>query len=584
MMKVSLLLQAVNRVTRPINEAVRSIERLGAVAAAVSRRVGGAMMSMYDRTRDAAYHFRKLAGEDGMARASRSAAYLKRQVSGLTTGLSILKYATVAGAIGLTGEFVRGVFQAGGEMQRMQVTLTRLEGSATKARAAMSWIQSFAMGAGANFAMPDILRAYQMAQNFGMHPQGGSLAAFADLAAGERVPLRQVLYAVKDAMEGTSVRPLANLGIKMRQDRHPGGQNHYLYADASGHFIRMTSARTPEATLAAVVKIIESKYMGLATAQAKTLPGGLEQLRKLLYLFEMKVATSGVFDWALQQLNRFFAWVRKASADGSLDRLAKRISDFMVSVGNKLIAFVRGTDWSAVATDLKAFGSAIAAVAGAIGLLAKIGGGGLSGLLNLFVASKIIGITTALAGFAEVIGAVTAMLVGVEIAAAPIEATIIIIGLLAGAAYLLWANWDGISKWWHRLWTGMPAWLKTAVSGVVAVLSPLVSFPIQIIENWSRITGFFKRLWNSLPKPPRWLTIVGGVITGNSAIVGSAIGAPRPGPPRQPSRSPQPAHPPARGKLTIELTGDKASAGQVRHLRATGMDLEVRRGLVGAGG
>lgn len=576
MMKISFLLQATNRVTGPVNAALRSIRRIaGATASAaggfekmgasvdgatrrmtrsmgrtasaavsMTRRMGMAFAGLYDFTRDAGHHFRTVIGEDGIARAGRSVSYLRSQVSGLTGGLTLLKYASIAAGIGLGEEFVRGVFKAGGDMQQMMVTLTRLEGSKARAAQAMNWMQSFGMGAGAAFSMPDIMKSYQMAVNFGMNPQGGSLAAFADLAAGERVSMRQVLFAVKDAMEGTSTRPLANLGIKMKQGRKAGDPNSYLYSDGAGKFHTITSAKTPEAVLSTLVGIINSKYSGLATAQAKTVPGGIQQMQKLLYLFEGKVAGAGVFDWALKQMNRFFAYIRKMSASGDLDRLAKRISDFMVGTGNKLIGFVQSTDWRAVGKDLLAIGGALGAIAKALGLVSTLGGGGISGLLNLFVASKVFGFTQAILGLIAPLASLSLALIGVDIAALPLDAIIIAIAALAAAAYLVWANWSTIGP---------------------------------------KLTKFFKKLWADIT-PPQWLSLLAGGPAGIASLIGQKIGV-KLGAAMAPSgapKAPKPGGPggkPPEGRLVIELAGAGASQAQIKALKATGMTVDVKRGI-----
>ena len=96
-MKIALILEAINRWTGPVDAARRSIERLSASVRVAGERI----MTMRDYTRDAAMHFRKLAGEEGIARAQRSMAYLHRQVSGLTSAFGFLKYATGAAVIGL---------------------------------------------------------------------------------------------------------------------------------------------------------------------------------------------------------------------------------------------------------------------------------------------------------------------------------------------------------------------------------------------------------------------------------------------------------------------------------------------------
>ena len=499
-MKIALILEAINRWTGPVDAARSSLNKLTQSV----RQAGERLMYMRDLTIDAGHHFRKMVGEEGLARANRSMQYFRNQLSGVTGAFTLMKYASGAAAIGLGEEFVRGVFAAGGAAEQMRVSLTRLEGSAAKARQAMSWMQSFAMGPGAQMSMDDVMRSYQMAKNFGMDPQGGSLAAFADLAATERRSLQTVLFAVKDAMEGTSTRPLANLGIKMKQGRKPGEANSYLYPDLAGKWVTEHSAKTPEATLQTLIRIINSKYSGMAAQQAQTVPGGIAQLKKLLYLFEMKVADSGVMDWALKRLNQFFAFIHKAMADGSFDRWAKKVANGIMMIGDKLFSFINSKEKiEAIGKDIAEFVKALGMVLGIIKLVSDLGGGGLGGLVNIWVIGKIIGITNALMGLSTVLAGVAITVLSLDIAVAPlaliIGGVILVVGLLAAAAYWVWANWGHVGKSLKKLWDDMPHWAKIAVGLVLLAFDPLLGLPMLIMAEWDKLPAYFKGLMKKIP-------------------------------------------------------------------------------------
>ena len=590
MMKVSLLLEAVNRASGPIDAALRSVRRLGTVTAGVSRGVGGSMMAMFDRTRDATAHFRTIAGPEGMARAARSAAYLRGQLGGVTSALSFVKFASAAAVIGLGEEFVRGVFKAGGEMQGMLVTLTKLEGGANNARKAMGWMRgNFAFGAGMRFSFPDIMKSYQMAKESGMNPQGGSLASFADLAAAWQVPLGRVLFAVKDAMLGTSTRPLANLGIKMHRSKD--GPVTFNYQTSDGKNVTLEAKSDQQSILAMIQRIVASKYGGLATAQGNTVPGKLEQLKKMLYIFQTNVWSAGVGDWAMSRLNQLLKLIQRASNDGSWDRFAKRISDFITGTGDKLIAFFIKTDWASVGRDIAALAGIIATLAGGLGLLAKLGGGGTSGLMNLFVVSKIIGITGALTGFSTVLAALGTVLFGLDIAAAPITVAIAAIGALVAVGYLLWANWGRVASWWTRTWNGLSSDTKTLLIGLGLAFASFITIPALIIANWSPIRAFFTNLWRDIGswRPPAWMTVLANLGSGNFA--GAAIAAmpaihvPRPGqsrlkPELQTAADRLSRGPAGASQVTIKF--DNPPPGmKVRELRAApGHVIDVKRGPI----
>lgn len=593
MMRISFLLTAKNGVTGPVNSALRSIRQISKVtgasassfnklgetvhnatgrmtrdmsrtataAGSMVKRMGASFAGIYDFTRDAGHHFRRIVGEEGMERAGRSVAYLRNQVAGLTGGLTLLKYASVAATIGLGEEFVRGVFKAGGDTQQLVNALEVLTRSRSKAVQGVDWLRNFAIGPGASFSMPDLMKSYQMSMDFGANPQNGSFAAYADLAAAWRRPMAGAVMAVRDAVEGVSTRPLALLGIRLRQGRN-GAPDNFQYALGNGRFATMTSANNPEARLATINRIIGMRYGGAATAQANTLPGGIAQLRKMLYMFQGKVAGSGVFDWALGQLNRFFAYIRKISANGSLDGLAKRISKFMTDTGDKIINFVKTTDWKAVGKDIGALGTALGGIATGLNLVSTLGGGGITGLLNLFVAGKVFGFTRAMLGLVAPIWSVSTALFTLDAAALPITAVVALIAAVAAGAWLVYSNWSSwgpkIKGFFQGLWDGIKAIMP---------------------KSWGDLLPF-------LANPPAF--IAGKVVSALGAKMGPAAS---PETPRQkwlrehPNTDQQRAADRARAQdiaradIRIKVDGNP-NAVQVEALhRAEGVNLSVKRGI-----
>lgn len=582
MMRVSFTLAAINRVSGPVAAAIRSFEKLGAVSAAVSRMTGRNLAGLYDTTRDATYHFRKLAGDEGMARASRSAAYLRSQFTGLASAFSLVKYASVAAGIGIGEEFVRGVFKAGGEMQRMQATLTALNRNqgvanpAGAARASMAWMQNFGMGPGASMSFPDIMKAYQLSKESGINPEK-NLTALADLAAARNVPLNRVIMAVNDAITGGTSRPLKMLGISMRRDKGKGGGATFDYSTISGKLVSERVAGDQQSVLAEIIKLSNLKYQGIALGMSKTLPGGIAQLQKLLYLFQARIAGSGVLDWAMGQINRFIAYINKASRDGSLNRWAKSISDFMVKTGNKLVAFVSATNWSAIGKDLALVGTSIAWVAKALALVSTIGGGGISGLVNLFVASKVFGFTRAILGLISPLAELALGAAGVSAAALPIEATIAAIALVAGGAFLFRRDWSGMPSWWTGLWA--------AIKGAVPPASDLV--PKGSAATMGVVPKGFVRSPTGHLIETRLVT-ARNFAGGSGALVRFPIGPNGRLAPQAPAllRKPRPetwASPKFEGHMHVVLEGSGASQAQVRKLKSIGGTIDVRRGPIGAG-
>ena len=69
----------------------------------------------------------------------------------------------------------------------------------------------------------------------------------------------------------------------------------------------------------------------------------------------------------------------------------------------------------------------------------------------------------------------------------PALAVVAAIAAVGAAVYLLYRNWDSVSKF-----------LGTSVGRVLSVLFPFTGIPLQIIKHWGGIKAFFSNLWNSV--------------------------------------------------------------------------------------
>ncbi len=115
------------------------------------------------------------------------------------------------------------------------------------------------------------------------------------------------------------------------------------------------------------------------------------------------------------------------------------------------------------------------------------------GALALFMGSPMI---SAVSGVIGVFGMLGRVIVGLGslMWANPILASIAIV---AGAAYLLYENWDWVKKqvgavfdWFSH----QDGWVKT----LLTILAPMIFVPMQIYEHWEPIKEFFKTLWDGI--------------------------------------------------------------------------------------
>ena len=110
-----------------------------------------------------------------------------------------------------------------------------------------------------------------------------------------------------------------------------------------------------------------------------------------------------------------------------------------------------------------------------------------------------------------------------------------IVAVVAGAAYLIYKNWEPIKGFFTGVWNAIKNAFQTGVSfiksiivgidsvfasnPILNVLMPFIGIPRLIIANWSVISGFFTNLWSAVLAivSSSVSTVVGMVTTGFNA-------------------------------------------------------------------
>ena len=128
-------------------------------------------------------------------------------------------------------------------------------------------------------------------------------------------------------------------------------------------------------------------------------------------------------------------------------------------------------------------------------------------------------------------------------------AIVAIVAVVAGAAYLIYKNWEPIKGFFSNLWSGVKDTFSSAWNGIKGVvgtgiefikgviksidtvfadnpilnlLIPIIGIPRIIIANWSSIKGFFVSLWGGIKSSAEsmWSSISSGASNAWNAIVG----------------------------------------------------------------
>ncbi|PIA73641.1 hypothetical protein CDR19_09465 [Ectopseudomonas toyotomiensis] len=195
----------------------------------------------------------------------------------------------------------------------------------------------------------------------------------------------------------------------------------------------------------------------------------------------------------------------------------------------------------------------------------------------------------------------------------PIGWIILGITALAGAAYLIYRNWDGIADWFSGMWDRVKAFFDRGIgdiakdllafsparllmSAVDAVFELLGARPLSdlgrewigglangIAERFEQLTGWLRQKVGALTGwLPDWMT-GGGLTQGFAAPAGAAAAAPKLGPPAFSNR-PTPLVHQGRadvgGELRIKI--DQEGRARVASMKANGgLDYSVESGLLG---
>lgn len=116
---------------------------------------------------------------------------------------------------------------------------------------------------------------------------------------------------------------------------------------------------------------------------------------------------------------------------------------------------------------------------------------------------------------------------GVAIMTTPVGWILAAVAAIAGAAYLIYRNWDTVSSWFTSMWSGVSSFLDTSVGKILAVfVFPFIGIPLLIIKHWGAVSGFLAGVWASIVSAASaaW-TAVSSVVLGALSVLGAGISA-----------------------------------------------------------
>lgn len=464
----------------------------------------------------------RLAGVKDVAGNVRSAAGRVRE-----RGTRLAGQAAVAGAAG--GYFFKTQFlDRAAEFEKYQTILKTVTGSEQKAADAMSWVSDFA--AKTPYELAEVLESFTRLKAYGIDPMAdGLLRTLGDTASAMGKPVMQAVEAIADAVTGENER-LKEFGIKGSKDQ---GVITYEFTNAAGDTMtRSVDASNRKLIQSTLAAIWNEKYAGAMDEQSRTWSGMVSNLSDQWARFTNMVMNHGLFERMKTGLRTLLDEVDRMAANGELQVWAKK-------VGESLLKFGEGA-WRA--------GTALANVTSSLAHAV----GGWENLFYIMTALKVAPLALSLvdlggslftlgtkaAAFAGkstlITGALTAISGGIRTASIALWglamnpvflAIAAAVAVVAGAAFLIWQNWD----WLVAKAAPLLDELKAAYDGGLAGISAL-------ILNWSPLGLFYKAFagamsWLGVELPDTFTgygrMIIEGLangITGSIDWVMSAIG------------------------------------------------------------
>jgi hypothetical protein len=372
-MKLSLILQAIDRWSKPTEHATkattglnRAVETLGRTSnrsrQGVSRffgdaqrgeRTGQRLGATLKQVASAGFErLRVAAGRAGKAMkefGDKSASWLVGKAGGLLGGLVT---GGIAAGIGGIVAFGYKVVTAGLMFEKFRTQLTGLMGSVAAGDKAMAWVTDFARTT--PYEIDQVMQAFVQLKAYGIDPADGSLKTLGDTAAGMGKDLMQAVEMIADAQTGEFER-LKEFGVKASQK---GDQVTFSFMKNGKTMTKLAKKNGADITKA-LYGIFNDRFAGGMDRLSATTAGKWSNVMDRLTISAKRVWEAGIGSAVNTQLDRLSAWIDKAEANGTLKKWATETG---AAVGG-LIKQLASADWKRFAGDVSTLAGAFRTLA-----------------------------------------------------------------------------------------------------------------------------------------------------------------------------------------------------------------------------
>lgn len=457
-LNVQLILRLIDRATGPARAAMRAIERIG--------------------------------GEGLMRNAARvnRGTILMADGLGTVTGAALRGGAVLAGYAGAVVGAAALLVRPAAQFEQLKVQLTNLEGSAEGADRALRWIEDFATKT--PLQLEDTVAAYAKLKAFGLDPTNGSMQAVVDTMAATGGGVEQMNGLVlalgqawtKQKLQGEEALQMLERGVPVWDLL-----SEKLGKNAAELQEMASKGQLGREEITLLIEALAERNRGASESMSRTWDGIISNIIDHWGRFQRMIMASGVFDYLKDRLQLFLDLLNQMAEDGRLQQYADQVAQAIMSALEGLWAFGQGA--MRVWNDLA---PVIAWVADVLGGWDNLAWFAAAMMMSRTVFALIGGFLTLGRG----IVLVSRGLIGIAWAMGPVA---LLAAAIAGAAYLIYRNWDEIGPWFRRLWASVRTYFEGMVEFVKGVFTLDFDRALQGIKQaWGGADEFFATILDGI--------------------------------------------------------------------------------------
>nr|BDD46399.1 hypothetical protein 15 [bacterium] len=256
----------------------------------------------------------------------KSASNVNKKFQAVTHEANMLNMKLGLMAAGGAWAFNNQFVSVASKFEKYQTVLEQLEGSNAKAKKSMDWVFEFATKT--PYELDNVFESFVKLRAYGLEPMNGLLRTLGDTSAAMDKPILMAVEAIADAVTGENER-LKEFGIKARAI---GDKIVYEYSQ-NGQTLTREASKSNRAMIQSTLEaIFNQKYAGAMNKLSRTWEGMRSNLADNWTKYRKLVMDAGVFDWLETRLKRILGNIDLMTNNGELEASAKRTADKIISV------------------------------------------------------------------------------------------------------------------------------------------------------------------------------------------------------------------------------------------------------------